>query len=54
MADISKCNNKDCKLKNKCWRFLAPSGIYQSYADFKPDGKGNCDYFWEYKKDNND
>lgn len=50
MADITKCMNINCHLKNKCWRYLAPSDKYrQSYALFElKDGK--CNDFWEYKR----
>jgi hypothetical protein len=47
MADISKCANKDCKLKELCYRFTAPDNeFYQSYSDFKPNKTGTkCKYF---------
>ena len=49
MRDISMCLNKDCKLKETCYRFKAKQGKYQSYSDFKPkDGK--CEYYWNIKK----
>lgn len=35
MLDIAKCNHKDCKKSNECYRFLTKSNNYQSYADFK-------------------
>lgn len=31
MADITKCNNEECKLKEKCYRYLAESSRFQSY-----------------------
>jgi len=45
MTDISKCNGSGCPLKEKCWRYLAPSSSWQSmivaaYAD------GTCRNFW--------
>lgn len=55
MADISKCKGENCKLKLECYRFLAPSGYWQTYADFdvefaealekNPDTK--CEWFWK-------
>jgi hypothetical protein len=60
MADISKCNNTKCPLKENCYRYTVKSGFWQSYADFQftitEDGKVECDYFWDnkdYKKDDN-
>lgn len=47
MPDISMCANKNCPLKNKCYRFLAiPDPLWQSYIDFKPVN-GVCDGFWD-------
>lgn len=41
MADITMCSNKECKLKDKCVRFLAiPYRQYQSYI---PDPKEACE-----------
>lgn len=46
MPDISLCRNEQCPKKKYCYRFNAtPEPMYQSYADFKPDDKGNCDGF---------
>jgi hypothetical protein len=43
MPDISMCENEDCPLKYSCYRYMAePSEWWQSYADFKPDEKGEC------------
>jgi hypothetical protein len=47
MTDISKCLNKDCPLKEKCYRWTAPASYYQSYADFKPDENGECEDFYD-------
>lgn len=52
MADISKCTNKKCPLKEKCKRWRIPAHKYQSYMDFKftVDGqdKTHCVNFWEW------
>ena len=41
MPDISMCLNKKCELRKKCYRFTAePSQYRQSYANFKPEKKG--------------
>lgn len=35
MADITKCANKNCSIKYKCYRFTAlDDSLWQSYADF--------------------
>ena len=34
MADITKCANKNCKIKKTCYRYTAVDGYWQSYADF--------------------
>ena len=52
MADISMCDNKTCTLKETCYRFNAPVNKYrQSYADFKQDERGKCDYYWKIEKE---
>jgi hypothetical protein len=51
MPDISKCENEECPLKEKCYRFTAtPSPVLQAYAYFKPDEDGKCEYFWDNKE----
>ena len=46
MPDISMCRNKTCKMRHKCYRYMAkPHGFWQSYAAFKPNIKGECDAF---------
>jgi hypothetical protein len=52
MPDISMCTNKDCPLKETCYRFKAiPDKYRQSYGGFAPDDKGECKYYWPLKKD---
>jgi len=56
MPDISMCVNKDCPLKDSCYRFTAiPDEIMQSYSEFQiEDESGECSGFWdnfEYKKE---
>lgn len=47
MPDITMCANKNCPLKDKCYRFTAtPDPLWQSYADFKPVN-GKCEDFWD-------
>ena len=51
MADITMCNNTDCYLKDKCYRFTAtPNKYRQSYFSEKVNkNKNECDYFWNNK-----
>jgi hypothetical protein len=42
MPDITMCKNKECSLRDKCYRFMSKPSMYQSYADFK---HGSCEYF---------
>lgn len=55
MPDISMCANKDCPLKENCYRFTAKPSEYQSYAEFQIDDEsGECSGFWDnfrYKKE---
>lgn len=50
MADITKCMNKKCKIKEKCYRYTAKDDIWQSYAEFSKDkvikDKKECEHFW--------
>ena len=47
MPDISKCENEECPLKKKCYRYTAiPSPELQAYAYFKPDEDGKCEGYW--------
>lgn len=55
MADITKCANKNCKIKDKCYRFLAKADpLYQSYADFNNSKvistPKECEYYWKKVK----
>ena len=54
MPDISKCEGRECPLKENCYRFTAtPSEFRQSYFEdppykvFEEDGNEvSCDYYW--------
>lgn len=56
MTDITKCANKNCKIKESCYRFTAPDGYWQSYANFNNDkeikDKKECDNFYPFKHPN--
>lgn len=59
MADISMCQNKNCKLNTTCYRFIAKANeLYQSYSIFIPelDKNGNqvCEHYYERGKENED
>jgi len=45
MPDMTLCDNKDCPLKDSCYRSLAePDKKYQSYASFEYE-KNRCEYY---------
>lgn len=51
MPDISKCENLECPLKEKCYRYTSePKEHWQAYTNFKynEDAK-SCDFFWDNK-----
>jgi hypothetical protein len=53
MADISKCNDVLCPSKEKCLRYTAPAGMWQSYSNFNRNAdEQNCNYF--IKNEEND
>lgn len=49
MADITKCVNKKCKIKELCYRFTAKDDYYQSYANFNEGkvikNKKECEHY---------
>lgn len=48
MADITKCEGTECPLKEKCYRFTAPTSDFrQSYYDFVPyhHKRNECDFY---------
>ena len=50
--DITKCTNKDCPLKETCYRWIAPEDEMQSYCDeWKPDKNRKCEYYWILKEE---
>jgi len=53
MNDITKCADIKCPSKDKCYRYTAKPGRFQSYADFNREpGDGDCESFWPTEKDN--
>ena len=51
MADISKCNGKDCNRKESCLRYtIDGNSIWQSYIEWvETDYEEDCDYFIDNK-----
>jgi len=46
MPDITLCRNKDCPLKDICYRYRAvPDPVWQSYFDPQPPESENCEHF---------
>lgn len=45
MPDISKCNGKDCPIKEKCFRYTSNASMWQAWHPFKYDN--GCDAFEE-------
>lgn len=52
MADITKCEGKECTMKETCWRYKAPKGYYQSYFTESPINKETkeCEHYWKQDK----
>ena len=46
MADITKCEGGSCPYKEKCLRYTARDGSFQSYFTEIPIKDGKCDWFW--------
>ena len=47
--DGTKCEGLNCPLKEKCYRFTAPTNdLWQSYFSTPPynEKTDECDYFW--------
>jgi len=54
MPDITKCNDKECPLKDKCYRYWSKADEYQSYFVESPRDGDKCEHYWErqpYKVD---
>ena len=46
MVDITKCSGLNCPMKEKCYRYVAKEGMWQSYFMSPPfDGTG-CSSFY--------
>jgi hypothetical protein len=50
MADISMCRNRECPVRDLCYRFTARADLLQAYAVFEWE---DCNYFWDNGADPN-
>lgn len=47
MPDLAKCTDVKCPSREQCWRWVAPSDRWQSYADFdRPEDAERCADGW--------
>ena len=57
MVDISKCEGKECPIKETCYRYISkPDKFWRSYISTPYNKETNtCDYYWktEIKKNVN-
>jgi hypothetical protein len=52
MPDITMCQGNNCELSSICYRYKAePSKFRQSWFMDLPNEGLECEYFWEYKPD---
>lgn len=51
MPDITMCKGTKCKLKDRCYRYVATPDSWQSWFVKIPYKNGACDNFWEYNKE---
>jgi hypothetical protein len=54
MTDITKCTGEGCPLKESCYRFTAPTGMYQSFFVGVPIKNGKCEYYWSQNSTSSD
>lgn len=60
MPDITKCIDHQCPKNRECYRYIAiPNDFRQSYFVESPrvkegEKKGECNYYWPIKKENED
>lgn len=50
MADITKCEGTNCKLKKTCYRYKAKASELQAYFGAPPIKNDNCEYYWKINK----
>ncbi len=55
MPDITMCQGINCELSTLCYRYKAePSKFRQSWFMYPPNKGLECEYFWEYKTDDDE
>jgi hypothetical protein len=54
MADITKCKDCMCSLRETCYRYTAKPSDRQSYFIGTPRNNNECEYYWETKTEKND
>lgn len=55
MTDISKCCDNKCPSRGKCYRYQAPSCLFQCFSEFKrSDAAIKCSHFVLDKRDRHD
>ena len=48
MSDITKCDSKDCPIRETCYRYTAEANEYwQSYFTTPPLKDGKCEEYWD-------
>ena len=52
MADITKCQGRNCEYKETCYRYTAKVSLWQSWSDF--DQLKDCEYYWKIESEGND
>lgn len=50
MADITKCDGRNCPMKERCYRYKAESGHRQAYFLSAPWTDKGCNHFWEVEE----
>ena len=49
MADITKCQGRNCERKETCYRYTAQADDWQSWSDF--DKLEDCEYYWKIESE---
>ena len=49
MADITKCQGRNCERKETCYRYTAQADDWQSWSDF--DQLEDCEYYWKIESE---
>jgi len=50
MADMTLCTNEKCTKRRKCYRATAPWGYVQSIARFEQSKDGQCEFYIDVEK----